>query len=117
VTQTDAVKDGWVPASDTFAARLMLVRHRMRWNLKQAALECGLPAQSWRDWEIRGKRPRDYEGVCQKIAARTECDLIWLMLGQPLANMVHAASPDKPVGWLVSPTVLPAVSEHSLVAA
>jgi hypothetical protein len=29
--------NGWVPASDTFAARLMLVRHRMRWNLKQAA--------------------------------------------------------------------------------
>lgn len=71
---------GWVPSDQQFAARLALVRNRMGWNAKEAALACGLPAQSWRNWES-GKRPHDYEKVCKAIADRTGADLVWLTLG------------------------------------
>lgn len=64
----------------TFPARLALVRNRMGWNGKEAALACGLPPQSWRNWES-GKRPHDYEQVCRAIAARTGCSLMWLLTG------------------------------------
>ncbi len=73
----------WVPDTDHFAVRLVLVRHRMGWNLKEAAMSCGVNPQSWREWELSGRRPRDYERICKKIAARTGCDLIWLMAGDP----------------------------------
>lgn len=72
-----------MPSSDNFAVRLVLLRHEMRWNAKEAALACGISPQSWREWELSGRRPRDYEGVCKQIAARTKCDLIWLMAGSP----------------------------------
>lgn len=55
----------------------------MGWNAKEAALACGIKPQSWREWELSGRRPRDYEGVCKQIAARTQCDLIWLLVGDP----------------------------------
>ena len=88
--------NNWVPGTQNFAVRLVLVRHEMGWNLKEAALACGVAAASWREWELSGRRPRDYEGVCKQIAARTQCDLIWLMAGNP--------NPDggvsiQPVGW------------------
>lgn len=63
-----------------FAARLALVRNKMGWNAKEAALACGLPAQSWRNWEA-GKRPHDYIEVCQKITDRTGVSTEWLVLG------------------------------------
>jgi hypothetical protein len=34
--------DKWVPEL-TFGARLALVRHRMGWNIKEAAAACDLP--------------------------------------------------------------------------
>lgn len=49
----------------------------MGWNAKEAALACGLPSQSWRNWE-KGIRPHNYEEVCRLIIARTECDAEWL---------------------------------------
>lgn len=61
----------------TFSARLALVRNRMGWNAKEAALACGLPAQSWRNWE-QGVRPHNYPEVCQLIADRTGCEASWL---------------------------------------
>jgi hypothetical protein len=70
---------GWVPSVlDDFGARLALVRHRMRWNVKEAALACGLPAASWRGWELEGRPPRDYLGTVTRIARRTGCDMVWL---------------------------------------
>jgi transcriptional regulator with XRE-family HTH domain len=75
--------DHWVPAIESFGARLVLIRHEMGWNAKEAALACGIAAQNWREWEQSGRRPRDYEGICKQIAARTKCDLIWLMTGTP----------------------------------
>lgn len=73
----------WVPDTDSFGVRLVLVRHEMGWNAKEAALACGISPQSWREWELSGRRPRDYEGICKQIAARTGCNLIWLMAGNP----------------------------------
>ena len=75
----------WVPSDQSFASRLALVRHEMGWNSKEAALACGLPASSWRNWEA-GKRPHDYEKVCKAISDRTGADLIWLSLGQQSAS-------------------------------
>lgn len=77
---TEATAAGWVPSDHEFAARLALVRNRLGWNAKEAALACGLPAQSWRNWES-GKRPHDYAKVCQLIAARTGANVEWLALG------------------------------------
>ena len=70
---------GWVPSVlDDFGARLTLVRHRMRWNVKEAALACGVPAASWRGWELGGATPRDFMTVVVKIAKRTGVDSVWL---------------------------------------
>jgi transcriptional regulator with XRE-family HTH domain len=63
-----------------FGARLALVRQRMRWNIKEAAKECGLPAASWASWE-NGAMPRKYTEVCEKVAERTGADYLWLMAG------------------------------------
>lgn len=73
----------WVPDPDHFSVRLVLLRHQMGWNAKEAALACGISPQSWREWEHSGRRPRDYEGICKQIAVRTQCNLIWLMTGSP----------------------------------
>ena len=84
----------WVPDAADFATRLVLVRHRMGWNVKEAALACGISPQSWREWELSGRRPRDYEGICKQIAARTGCDLIWLTLGDPKLLVPAAPTTD-----------------------
>lgn len=72
---------GWVATDHEFAARLALVRNRMGWNLKEAALACGLPPSSWMNWETKGKRPHNYVQVCQTIANRTGASFEWLALG------------------------------------
>jgi DNA-binding XRE family transcriptional regulator len=77
MTTSASAPQGWVPEL-TFPARLAVVRNRMGWNAKEAALACGLPAQSWRNWEA-GTRPHDYIQVCEKIAARTGANLEWLV--------------------------------------
>lgn len=71
---------GWSVDDSEFGARLALVRQRMQWNIKEAARECGLPAASWASWEA-GSSPRRYTEICQKIAARTGADFIWLIVG------------------------------------
>jgi transcriptional regulator with XRE-family HTH domain len=91
----------WVPDTSNFGVRLVLVRHEMGWNAKEAALACGISPQSWREWEMSGRRPRDYEGICKRIAARTQCNLIWLLAGDPTLMLTDAAAafavPAKPV--------------------
>lgn len=52
----------------------------MGWNVKEAALACGLPPQSWRNWEA-GKRPLNVVEVCDAIATRTGADADWLLRG------------------------------------
>ena len=41
-----SVEAPWVPDMSRFSVRLMLIRHELGWNAKEAALACGLPAQS-----------------------------------------------------------------------
>jgi transcriptional regulator with XRE-family HTH domain len=69
---------GWRPDDSTFGARLALVRHACGWNAKEAALACGLPFQSWRNWEMNGRLPRDLIGTCHQIAEHTGVDVAWL---------------------------------------
>lgn len=78
---TAAVDEGWIPSDDTFAARLALVRQRMGWNQKEAALACGFPAASWRNWENDGRRPHDLVSTCEAIHARTGARVDWLIKG------------------------------------
>lgn len=80
-THTMTVQLDWIPRHDDFAARLVLIRHEMKWNIKEAALACGIKAQSWREWELEHRTPRDYERVCRQIAQQSGCNLVWLMSG------------------------------------
>ena len=75
------VQRDWIPSASTFSARLVLIRHEMGWNMKEAALACGVKPQSWREWELEGREPRRFQQVCAQIAERTGCNRIWLMTG------------------------------------
>lgn len=81
----------WIPSDDTFGARLAMVRQRFGWNMKEAALACGLPQNSWLDWETRGRTPRNLADVAQKIRERTGADDYWLMTGR--RNGEHPSDP------------------------
>lgn len=72
----------WVPRGDSFAARLAMIRHAMGWNIKEAALACGFPPGSWREWELRGRDPRGLANIAEQIAERTGADEYWLMTGK-----------------------------------
>jgi hypothetical protein len=82
----------WVPRVDSLGARLALVRHKMGWNIKEAALACGLPPGSWREWELHGRDPRGLERAAARISERTGCDEYWLMTGK--TNGPHPAGPN-----------------------
>lgn len=71
----------WVPSDETFAARLAMVRHRQGWNMKEAARACGVPAASWRQWEVDEMIPRNQVTVAKQIATVAGCDFQWLLLG------------------------------------
>ena len=72
----------WIPRTDDFGARLALVRWKMGWNLKEAALACGLSPQSWREWEMQGRAPRNQVEVSEKISERTGVDDYWILTGR-----------------------------------
>lgn len=76
--QTD---ETWMPTLDSFGARLALVRQRMGWNVKEAAVACGLPPENWRRWERDGLEPRRIVTIAVAISTRTGCDLDWLVYG------------------------------------
>lgn len=77
---TQPISHGWRPDDTSFGARLALVRQRMGWgNVKEAALACGQPVESWRSWERDGRQPRDYMRICGAISERTGVDLAWLV--------------------------------------
>lgn len=79
-TASDAPVGTWVPSTEQFGARLALVRQSQHWNIKEAALACGIPEASWRSWE-KGAKPRDMVEVCHDIADRTGVDFYWLIAG------------------------------------
>lgn len=74
----------WVPTLSSFASRLAVVRHEMGWNAKEAALACGLPAASWREWELNGREPRGIQKIVAQISARTGVDEYWLLMGKDI---------------------------------
>ena len=86
----------WVPTDDTFGARLALIRQRMKWgNVKEAAVACGLPPESWRTWERDGVAPRRVVEIAGLIAERTGCDYVWLLTGRSDGQVNHPRVPSK----------------------
>lgn len=94
---TQPVTRGWIPDDQNLGARLALVRQRFGWNMKEAALACAIPQGSWREWELKDRVPRDYPGMMEKIAARTDVDLMWLMTGRTPGSG-DDGSPDREAG-------------------
>jgi hypothetical protein len=77
----------WIPDDSSFGARLALVRQRMAWgNVKEAAIACAVPVESWRTWERDNVQPRNFTVIARRIAERTGCDYGWLVDGQRLAG-------------------------------
>jgi transcriptional regulator with XRE-family HTH domain len=67
------------PDDSTFGARLALIRQAKGWNVKEAAVACDLPGQSWRRWEQGPTVPRGYLATCRRIALAASVDLAWLV--------------------------------------
>jgi hypothetical protein len=82
----------WIPSDTDFGSRLALVRHRMGWNIKEAARECGVAAATWRLWEVDGARPRSLITIALTIATRTGCDYLWLVHGPDRGGAVRTTS-------------------------
>lgn len=74
----------WTAKDDSFGSRLALIRQHMSWNVKEAALACGIPPQSWRTWET-GVMPHGgrYFELCAQIAGTVHCDYGWLVDRRP----------------------------------
>jgi hypothetical protein len=73
---------GWTADDSTFGARLALIRQRMGWgNIARAAKECGVPTDSWRNWEVDGREPHRLTTIAMAIATKTGCDYLWLVHG------------------------------------
>jgi hypothetical protein len=82
-TQSDApASGGYVPSTDTFGARLALVRQYRKWNVTEAADASSIPEATWRTWE-EGRSPRNMGKVCESIAKASGVDLFWLAFGTP----------------------------------
>ena len=92
------VQVDWIPRTEDFATRLVLIRHEMGWNLKEAALACDIRAQSWREWELEHRKPRDYENVCRQISQHSGCNFVWLMTGYVPPNGGGAPAAAIPAG-------------------
>ena len=71
-----------IPRTNSFGARLALIRWQMGWNMKEAALACGFSQQSWRGWELQGHDPRGFAEVAERIAERTGIDEYWILTGK-----------------------------------
>lgn len=83
--------EAWVP-TDTFGARLALIRQAKGWNVRQAAEAGGVPEQRWHDWEA-GRSPRGMDRVARQIAERVGVDYVWLLAGGPLRSRCFMLTP------------------------
>lgn len=81
-TDTRDRADAWIPDDSTLGARLALVRQRMKWNIAEAARECGVTTESWRLWEQSGRSPRSLVTIAMAISTRTGVDPDWLIRGR-----------------------------------
>lgn len=76
----------------------------MQWgNVKEAAVECGLPAESWRTWERDGVTPRRVVEISEQIAEKTGCDYLWLLTGRRIERAVVSSTAG--AGQTTVPTV------------
>jgi len=83
-----------MPDDSTFGARLALVRQRMGWgNVREAAVACGIPPESWRTWERDNVAPRRVVEMASLIADRTGCDYGWLLAGPRMAGQAGEGRP------------------------
>src|SRR5438046_601958 len=83
-------EDGAVVPHDSFRNRIAVIRAEKGWNYEQAELATGVKAENWRLWEKNGRKPRDYEDVCARIAAGSGFSASWIMAGGPLKSMNFA---------------------------
>lgn len=86
----------WVPNTEQFGTRLAMIRHEMGWNLKEAAVECGLSMNAWARYED-GMSPRNLIQVVGLISARTGVDRTWLTFGESESPR----PPRRPEGFLL----------------
>lgn len=71
-----------IPDASTFGARLALIRQLRGWsNVAQAARECGVPVDSWRNWEVDGRMPQRLTTIAMQIASAARVDYLWLVHG------------------------------------
>lgn len=77
-----AEQEAWIPGTASLGARLALIRQSQGWNIKEAALACGIPPASWTGWELHGMEPRKFAEAAGKISARTGVDDYWIMTGK-----------------------------------
>lgn len=90
----------WVPSDDTFGMRISMVRHRMDWNSKEAAIACGFSPGAWREWEVFERQPRNLVEVAERIAERTGVDHYWLLTGRSQGDHPTAPACGRvPAGW------------------
>lgn len=80
-------RQAWIPTDADFGSRLALIRHRMGWNMKEAARECGVPAPTWRLWEVEGALPRNIVTIAMAISQKAGCDYLWLVHGPDRGGM------------------------------
>ena len=107
---TSTKTEGWIAADATFGARLALVRQKMGWgNIAKAAKECGVPTDSWRNWEVDGVEPRRLVTIAMTIASRTGCDYLWLVHGPGRGDYppTNGLGPDSSASRWLEPHVLP----------
>ena len=69
----------WTP-DDTFASRLVSIRHHLRLSQEEAATRCGINPKTWATWEL-GRRPQGMNDVVQKIRKGLGVNPSWLMWG------------------------------------
>lgn len=84
--ETHQTPERWTPSFDTFGARLAAIRQKLGWNVKEAAIACGLPPENWRRWEQENIEPRRLVTIAMAIATRTGVDLDWLVYGPDRAR-------------------------------
>lgn len=91
-----STQPNWIPATDTFGARLALVRWHMGWNIAEAERECALTQNTWAGYES-GREPRRYVEIVNRIVLRTSVNKIWLMTGE--GSPENPETPTKDYGY------------------
>jgi hypothetical protein len=95
-TDGQSAARGWTADDSTFGARLALVRQYKKWgNVREAAIACGVPPESWRTWERDHVLPRKYAEVCQRISDATGADRDWLLRGSQASQSPPQMAPSQ----------------------